>query len=123
MRFASKSKRIRHRLVADWRGVEDGPLNDSEVMGLGALVPHVLKEWKLDEKQRGDEITAAWREIVGEFIAQYTAPDTIKRGVLTIRVLHSTIHHTLTMEKARLLAKLQERFGKGEVREVRFRHG
>lgn len=123
MRFASKSKRTRHRLVADWRGLEDGPLNDSEALGLGALVPRILKEWKLDEKQRGDEITAAWREIVGEFIAQHTAPDTIKRGVLTIRVLHSTIHHTLMMEKVRLLAKLQERFGKGEVREVRFRHG
>lgn len=123
MRYASKSKRLRHRLIAEWRGVEDGPLNDCGTVGLGALVPQILKTWKLDEKQRGEEITAAWREIVGEFIAKHTAPDTIKRGVLSVRVLHSTIHHTLMMEKAKLLAKLQERFGKTEVREVKFRHG
>jgi hypothetical protein len=123
MRYASKSKRLRHNLVASWRGVEDGPLNDSETVGVGELMASILKEWRLDEKQRGEEITAAWREIVGEFFAKHTAPDTIKRGVLTIRILQPTVHYALTMEKARLLARLQERFGKSEVRDVKFRHG
>jgi hypothetical protein len=123
MRFASKHKRLRHRLIANWRGVEDGPLIDCEAVGVGELMPRILKDWKLDEKQRGEEITAAWREIVGEFFAKHTAPDSIKRAVLTVRVLHSTIHHTLMMEKGRLLAKLQERFGKDEVRDMKFRHG
>lgn len=123
MRYASKQKRLRHRLISAWRGVEDGPLNDCEAVGVGELLPAILKGWKLDEKQRGEEMTAAWREIVGDFFAQHTAPDSIKRGVLTVRVLHSTIQHTLTMEKPRLLAKLQERFGKDVVRDMKFRHG
>src|SRR5688572_1038173 len=109
MRYASKSKRLRHKLIADWRGVEDGPLNDSGTVGVDELLPRILKEWKLDEKQRGEDIVAAWRETVGEFIAKHTAPDSIKRGLLTVRVLHATIHHTLMMEKAHLLAKLQQR--------------
>lgn len=123
MRYASKSKRRRHELIADWRGMEDGPLNNCEAVGLGALMPKILKEWKLDEKQRGDEIVATWRAVVGEFFAQHTKPDALKHGVLTIRVLHSTIQHTLTMEKGRLLAKLQERFGKTDIKDLRFRHG
>jgi predicted nucleic acid-binding Zn ribbon protein len=123
MRYASKSKRLRHRLIADWRGLEDGPLNDCEAVGVDALLSRVLKEWKLDEKQRGEEITAAWRDVVGEFLAQHTAPDSIKRGILTVRVLHATVHHTLMMEKARLLARLQQRFGKSEIRDLKFRHG
>jgi predicted nucleic acid-binding Zn ribbon protein len=123
MRYVSKSKRLRHRLITDWRGVEDGPLNDCEAVSVDALLPKVLKEWKLDEKQRGEEITAAWREVVGEFLAKHTTPDSIKRGVLTVRVLHATVHHTLMMEKARLLARLQQRFGEGEIRDLKFRHG
>ena len=50
-------------------------------------------------------------------------PDSLKLGVLTVRVLQPAIHHTLLMEKARLLQRLQERFGKSTVREVKFRHG
>lgn len=123
MRYASKHKRLRHQLIADWRGMEDGPLNNSEVTDMAALVPQILKAWKLDERLRGDDVAAAWREMVGDFIARQTAPDGLKRGVLTIRVLQPAIHHTLMMEKARLLAKLQERFGQGEVRDVKFRHG
>jgi len=123
MRYASKSKRLRHQLVANWRGVEDGPLNNCEAIGVGELMPRILKDWRLDEKHRGEEITAVWRDIAGEFFARHTAPDAIKRGVLTVRVLQPTIHYALTMEKARLLARLQERFGKSEVRDVKFRHG
>ncbi len=123
MRYASKQKRLRHQLLANWRGVEDGAVNDCEPVGLGELMPRILREWKLDEKRRGEEITAAWREIVGEFFAQHTAPDAIRRGVLTIRVAQPTVHHALSMQKGRLLERLQERFGKDEVREVKFRNG
>src|SRR6185436_13706995 len=108
---------------ANWRGVEEGALNDSEAVELRELLPRILKDWKLDEKQRGEDITAAWREIVGEFFAKHTAPDALKRGVLTVRVLQPTIHHALNMEKARLLGRLQQRFGRTEVRDLKFRHG
>lgn len=123
MRFASRKKRLRHQAITEWRGVEDGPLNTSEAVGVAALVPQILKSWKLDEKLRSDDVTAAWRDIVGDFIARQTAPDGLKRGVLTIRVLQPAVHHTLMMEKARLMVKLQERFGSSEVRDLKFRHG
>lgn len=123
MRFASRKKRLRHQAITEWRGVEDGPLNNCEAVGVAALVPQILKSWKLDEKLRSDDVTAAWRDIVGDFIARQTAPDGLKRGVLTIRVLQPAVHHTLMMEKARLMAKLQERFGSSEVRDLKFRHG
>ena len=119
----NKHQFLRRRLIEEWRGFEDLPDERIEPPGVGGFIQRVLKEWKLDEKKLGDEIAAAWREAVPEFIARHTAPDTIKRGVLTVRVLHATIHHTLMMEKARLLARLQERFGKDAVRDLKFRHG
>ncbi len=101
----------------------DAPLIDNPVVTLQSIIPGVLKEWKLDDAIRLDDAAAAWREIVGGFIAQQTMPDSLKRGVLTVRVLQPAMHHTLLMEKARLVQKLQERFGKTVVREVKFRHG
>lgn len=123
MRRANKQQRLRHQLVADWRGAMGAPLIDNPVVTLQSIIPGVLKEWKLDDALRLDDAAAAWREIVGGFIAQQTMPDSLKRGVLTVRVLQPAIHHTLLMEKARLLQRLQERFGKSTVREVKFRHG
>lgn len=123
MRRANKLQRLRHQLVADWRGAMGAPLIDNPVVTLQSILPGVLKDWKLDDALRLDDAAAAWREIVGGFIAQQTMPDSLKRGVLTVRVLQPAIHHTLLMEKARLLQRLQERFGKSVVREVKFRHG
>ena len=116
MRFVSKHQWLRHRLIADWRRVEDGSPNNCEPLGVGELMPRILKGWKLDEKQRGEEITAAWREIVGEFFGQHTAPDTIHRGVSDRPGPSLTIHHALNMEKSRLLARLQEPFSAPGIR-------
>ena len=123
MRRATKQQRLRHRLITDWRGVAGAPLIDNPAVTPESIIPGLLREWKLDERLRLEDAQAAWRELVGDFIAQHTAPDGLKRGVLTIRVLQPAIHHTLAQQKARLLQNLQQRFGADTVREVRFRHG
>lgn len=123
MRRASKQQRLRHRILADWRGANAEPLIDNPVVTPQDLVPGLLREWKLDERMRLDDAAAAWRQVVGEFIAKHTAPHALKRGILTVRVLQPAIHHTLAMEKPRLLKKLQDHFGKDAVTDVRFRHG
>ncbi len=123
MRRATHQQRVRHDLMSMWRGVEDGPLLDCPTQTLGALIPIVMSGWKLDDKLRQEDVAAAWSELVGTFIAKQTAPDGFKRSVLTVRVLQPAVHHTLMMQKGLLLKKLQDRFGKDTVRNVKFRHG
>ena len=123
MRFATRQQRLRHDLIADWRGLDGDPLINLPAVGVNTLIPGILKAWKLDEQLREDDVAAAWQEIVGEFISRHTAPDGIKRGVLILRVLQPAIHHTLMMEKGQILRRLQERFGSGAIRDIRFRHG
>ena len=123
MRYVTRQQRFRHKTISDWRGLENGPLQDTPAVGIESLIPQILKVWKLDERLREDDVAAAWTEIVGEFIAKHTAPDGLKRGILMVRVLQPAIHHTLMMEKPRLLRRLQEKFGKTEVKDVKFRHG
>ena len=57
------------------------------------------------------------------YVLEQTAPDAIKRGVLTVRVLQPAIHHTLMQQKVTLLKKLQQHFGADVVKDIRFRHG
>jgi predicted nucleic acid-binding Zn ribbon protein len=123
MRWANRRERLRHQAITEWRGVEDGPLMDSHAQNLGAIIPQILKTWKLDERLREDDVAAAWEGIVGSFNARHTAPDGLKRGVLTVRVLQPALHHTLMMQKGALLKRLQERFGEKEIKDLRFRHG
>ncbi len=123
MRRVSRLQRVRHQLMTDWRGVEDGPLIDEPPKTLDELIPGILKSWKLDGSLHTDEVSAAWQEMVGDFIAKHTAPDGLKRGVLTVRVLQPAIHHALMSEKPKLLVRLQQRFGATVVKDIRFRHG
>ena len=123
MRRATRQQRLRHRTIAAWRGVPDGPLIDNAFVPLQDVLAQVLKETKLTDQMRLDDTAAAWRGLVGDFIAQHTAPDALKRGVLTIRVLQPAIHHTLAMQKGTLLQKLQAHFGAGVLKDIRFRHG
>ena len=123
MRYANRQKKLRHKMIADWRGVEDGPLNDSPVESPASLIPKILQDWKLNDTLRLDDVAALWSELVGAFISRQTSPDGLKRGVLTVRVIQPAIHHTLLSEKARLLRALQERFGASVVRDLKFRHG
>jgi predicted nucleic acid-binding Zn ribbon protein len=123
MRRVTRKQRHRHRTIAEWRGVEDGPLIDNPALPIGSIIPEILKGWKLDDRIRLDDVAAAWRRLVGDFIAQNTSPDGLKRGVLTVRVLQPAIHHTLAMQKGTLLQKLKAHFGDETIKEVRFRHG
>lgn len=123
MRRASRQQRLRHRTIAEWRGVEDGPLINNAAVTLQSVISVVLKQCKLDDKMKLDDVASAWRGLVGEFISQTTAPDSLKRGVLTVRVLQPAIHHTLAMQKGSLLQKLRAHFGDDVIKDIRFRHG
>lgn len=123
MRYVTKHQRQRHQMIGDWRGLSDGPLLDLPAKKIDEVMVQVLKTWKLDERCREEDLATAWLELVGNFIGQYTAPDALNRGVLVVRVLQPALHHSLMMEKPRLLKRLQERFGKKELRDIRFRHG
>lgn len=122
-RKATARQRLRHALIADWRGLPDGPLLDHPVVTVADLVPKIVAQTDVAGRLLLEEVAAAWREVVGEFIARQTSPDSISRNVLLVRVLQPTVHHALTMEKPRILKKLAAKLGSKAVRDLRFKHG
>jgi hypothetical protein len=116
-------QRLRHSLIAEWRGVADGPILDHAVLSVADMVPKIMAQYGLGERLQMEEIAAAWREVVGDFIARQTSPDSISRNVLIVRVLQPTIHHAMMMEKGTIMRKLTEKLGKKAVKDIRFKHG
>ena len=112
-----------NRAIAEWRGYrEPRPILD-RVQPVGALLAKTMQALGLGDRVRESEVLAAWKDIVGDFIAANSMPDRLREGVLYVRVLQPTIRFELERLRPQMLAKLKERFGTRTVREVRFALG
>jgi predicted nucleic acid-binding Zn ribbon protein len=116
--------KLKAHVIADWRGLSEEPFPRDTAKAPGPLVEKLLGSLGLQHRVREDEIKQAWADVVGDFISKHAAPATLSQGVLAIHVLQPTVHFELErVWKKTLLTKLQDRFGKTTIREIRFRLG
>jgi len=116
--------RLKAQVIAEWRGMYEPRPRPDRLTTAADVVVRLMKSFGLTERLRQEEITAAWREIVGDFIAAHSEPARLQSGVLYIRVLQPTMHYELDrVWKARILKNLRARFGAKTVREIRFNIG
>ena len=88
----------------------------------GGLLQKILPKLGLGDRLSEQQILAAWREVVGDFLSQHSVPVGLSGGTLTIQVVQPSVRYELDRSwKREILEKLQERFGRKVVREVRFR--
>lgn len=114
---------MRHRMLSAWRGVEDGPLMDLPTLSVADLAPKIVAQAGLANRVKLEDVLAAWEEIVGAFLFKLSRPDAIERGILTVRLIQPTAHHALSLEKGKILKRLQARLPDAKIRDIRFRHG
>lgn len=122
-RIPTSSQRRRHALISAWRGVDEGPILDLPVLSVADLVGKVVAQAGIGDRMKLEEVLAAWREIVGDFLFQHSCPDSIQRGVLMVRVLQPTVHHALAAERPRILKRLQSLLKNAGIKDVRLKHG
>ena len=122
-RHPTARQRLRHALVSAWRGAEEPPIIDLPAQSVADLVGKVIAQAGLGERMKLEEVLAAWREIVGDFLFQHSRPDGIQRGVLSVRVLQPTVHHALAMERPRILKRLQAALKNSGIKDIRLKHG
>ena len=116
-------ERYKRRILQEWR-ILPAVRKVREPKELSDEVGGVLKSFGLQEKFTENEVRAAWKEIVGDFIAQHTRPHSLLNRVLEVRVLQPSVLYTLEREmKPRILSKLQAAFGRKGINEVKFRVG
>ena len=114
---------MRHRLVAAWRGVSDGPVITLPTLSVADLAPKIVAAAGLADRVKLEDVLSAWQEIVGDLLFKLTRPDSIERGVLTVRLTQPSAHHALMLEKSKILKRLQAKLPGAKIRDIRFRHG
>ena len=115
--------RMRARVIAEWRGLPEEPFPRVTAQPIDSVLTKVLAELGLEHRMKEEEILAAWKTIVGDFLAQHSSPQRLHEGVLYVRVLQASMHFELERTwRAEILKKLKQRFGRA-IRDLRFRVG
>lgn len=90
---------------------------------LGSAVDDALRRLQLDGRAREMRALLVWAEVVGPQIAAVTEPDVVREGVLHVVARTSTWASELTFHKQSILKGINQRLGKGTLRDLRFRQG
>jgi hypothetical protein len=90
---------------------------------LGTAVEEALQRLQLDGRAREMRALLVWADVVGPQIAAVTEPDAVRDGVLHIVARTSTWASELTFHKQSILKGINQRLGKGTLRDLRFRQG
>src|SRR5687768_6719577 len=107
-----KPEHLRAIAIAEWRGMSQMPLARDTSKPIGEMLPKVMAGLGLKDRLREEEVLRAWSEVVGEFIAGHSCPQSLKDGVLYVRVLQPAVHFELDrIWKPQILEKLKQRFG------------
>ena len=99
-----------------------GPYDKSkkDIITAGDAIQELLNIYRLKSKYSQTEVKAAWEEMMGKTIASRTSKLFFKKNVLFVELSSATLKHELNMSKAKMLALLQDKFGKSVVEEIVF---
>ena len=86
----------------------------------GDVINSSLKKMGLDKKTREYRAIILWPEIVGKQIANATKVERARDGVLRVTCKTSAWANELTMLRAEILKKIDERVGNGVITELHF---
>jgi len=125
-RAAARKKgnsRIRSRLLTEWRGGIDPPHPARNIHQPSEYLDELLKAVGLSDGVDEERLKTAWSSVAGEFVAKHSVPDSIRDGVLVLRVLQPAMKFHLQQMSAQLLENLHRELGKGTVKRIVFKIG
>jgi hypothetical protein len=121
-RHSSRRQRLRQALISAWRGADE-PEPQRQAFSVADLVVKVAEDSGVGQRLKLEEVNAAWRGAVGDFLAAHAHPQSIDRGVLLIRILQPTVHHVLQGRRREILSRLKAVMGARAPRDLRLKVG
>ncbi len=113
------SKSLRRRVVEEWRGLPE-KREGRPLIAVSDALDALVKRLGLTERINEGDILSAWREVVGDFLAQHSRPARLVNGILHIEVMQSSVRYELDRTwRPEILRKLQARFGKHAVKDIK----
>jgi len=111
------------RIIAEWRGGVDPPHPTRNIHQPGEFLESLLKSIGVAEGIDEQRLKDVWSQIAGEFVSKNTVPESIRRGVLVLRVLQPAMKFHLQQMSGKLLGNLHRELGKGTVKQIVFKIG
>lgn len=113
------AKSLRKFVVEEWRGLPE-KREERPLVAVSSAIQQIITRLGLRERINEADIMTAWREIVGDFLAQHSQPARLVNGILHIQVMQSSVRYELDRTwRAEILRKLQARFGKTAIKGIR----
>lgn len=81
------------------------------------LLEEVGASGALEERQLHD----AWEKVAGEFISKNSKPESLKKGVLVLRVVQPALRFQLEQMKGKLLSNFNRELGEGVIKTIVFK--
>lgn len=81
----------------------------------------IIKENKLDYGINALDVRAAWRNLLGPGIANYTLEVVLKRDVLYVALSSPIVREELTYGKSKIIRMINEELGREVINEIIFR--
>jgi predicted nucleic acid-binding Zn ribbon protein len=91
------------------------------IKSLGAALQSLLSRGRLAQALRTAALRSAWKDTVGDVLAEQTYPLALKKGTLWVAVSSSVVTQELFFEKGKILEGLKERLKKEQIRELRYK--
>ncbi len=113
---------LRLKILEEWRGLPQTVEKKDRCAAVGDILQKLMPKLGLSEMVAEEQVREAWSGLVGDFLSRHAAPCGLSGGVLSIQVLQPSVRYELERHwKPQILAKLQDRFGKKAIREIKFR--
>jgi len=94
-----------------------------EVVPIKAVIAGLVEKPEIGTVKNLFMLYSAWQEIVGDRIAENTAPQTVRNGILFVTVSNSVWMQELHYLRDPILQKLRDRLQSEAVKEIRFTLG
>lgn len=115
--------RARAKILTEWRGGIDPPNPGRNIHQPEEFLADLLKVIGLSEGIEEERLKEIWGRVAGEFVSRHTVPESIRDGVLVLRVLQPTMKFHLQQMSGKLLENLRRELGNDAVRQVIFKIG
>ena len=119
-RYPSRAERLRRQVIEEWRLLPEPRDPLARCVKASDAMGGVLQRLQFAEEI--SRVTSAWKELVGDYLAENSQPVSLKDGTLLVQVVQPTLRYELDRSlKPQLLQRLREAFGGKTIKEIRFR--
>ena len=93
----------------------------TEAKNIGQIIDDLLKKEKLDVALDEHRASALWPQIVGDGINHYTIKRYVNNGVMTVHLSSASLANELMLNRAALIARINEALGREIIHEIIFK--